>query len=80
MGPVRLEAGPSGGVRGRGQLRLWVESGPVAEAEVSFEGQPPRVALTLETSFTRLGYTPPKLLFFKVRDELQVRIEILLGA
>jgi hypothetical protein len=44
------------------------------EAKVTYSGTPPRGSARFELTFTGLGYTPPKLLFLKVKDTLEVEV------
>ncbi|MBI4817377.1 MAG: hypothetical protein HY791_14030 [Deltaproteobacteria bacterium] len=75
MGPAPLsDRGTS--YSGMGVVRFVAPTGKVAEVQVTLSGRPEACLGTFKTSFSALGYTPPKLLFLKVRDELEVRVEL----
>lgn len=44
------------------------------EAAVTFSGTAPQGAAKFALTFTGLGYTPPKLLFLKVKDTLEIEV------
>jgi hypothetical protein len=44
------------------------------ETLAAFRGEPPNVSARFQLSFTGLGYAPPKILFLKVKDGVDVEL------
>jgi hypothetical protein len=55
--------------------RIAISIGPRRmETAAAFEGEPPSVTARFQLTFTGLGYQPPKLLFLKVKDAIDVEV------
>ncbi|MBI2373834.1 MAG: hypothetical protein HYV07_07540 [Deltaproteobacteria bacterium] len=63
------------GYRGIARVRF-MSPKKVLDASVELSGSTERADGHLEASFSALGYAPPKLLFLKVKDHLDVRIHV----
>lgn len=74
ISPARLSRGQTG-LSGRARFRFEIGA-RVTETEVALRGSGPNAHASLSLRFTQLGYKPPRLLLFSVRDELLVEVEL----
>ncbi|MBK8014518.1 MAG: hypothetical protein IPK13_24600 [Deltaproteobacteria bacterium] len=72
-------ASESGYLDGSGEVLIASPTGRMALAKVQFTGRYPAFRASFETSFSALGYSPPKLLFLKVQDRLGVEIKLVVS-
>lgn len=76
--PLALEGTRGGHRRGRGRARISLAARPAVEIDLEVSGTEARASARMQIRFTQLGYTPPRLLFLKVDDLLQVEVELTL--
>lgn len=72
LAPVLLEGEA---LRGRARMRFSIAERS-AETEVVIEGTTTEAEGRFELRFTALGYTPPRLLLFRVKDDLAIVVTI----
>lgn len=72
--PITLRETPDGRLVGKGMLSFSIGDRTMT-VPIELEGRGRAVRARFMLSFTGLGYEPPKLLFFRVKDLLEVEVE-----
>ncbi|MCB9652717.1 MAG: hypothetical protein H6729_01110 [Deltaproteobacteria bacterium] len=71
-----VSSATSAWIDGSGEVLITSPTGSTALTKVRFSGEYPTFHASFETSFSALGYSPPRLLFLKVQDRLSVEVKL----
>lgn len=75
--PIPLNTDPTGRLSAQGPIEISIGTRRM-QTRMQAQGHPESGQAGFRLTFTGLGYKPPKLLFFKVKDQLEIEVEVVL--